>query len=149
LLPSGKFSRFALTVAAALTALLVLVVEGIRSPAASLLYSDLLQTAIVLWAAYCALRVALPSLGYLRRLWMLLAVALFMAAAAQAHLDIVEFSATSVKRAVAGSGAASKEQVGKMVAHVLHLARAPRPADVTDALALAIACAQRRGRRPP
>jgi len=84
LLPSGKFSRFALTVAAALTALLVLVVEGIRSPAASLLYSDLLQTAIVLWAAYCALRVALPSLGYLRRLWMLLAVALFMAAAAQA-----------------------------------------------------------------
>jgi len=73
----------ALAVAAALTALLVLVVEGIRSPAASLLYSDLLQTAIVLCAAYCALRVALRSAGYLRRLWMLFAVALFMAAAAQ------------------------------------------------------------------
>jgi two-component system NarL family sensor kinase len=84
LLPSGKFSRFALAVAAALTALLILVVEGIRSPAASLLYSDLLQTAIVIWAAYCALRVALGSLGYLRQLWMLLGVALFMAAAAQA-----------------------------------------------------------------
>jgi len=74
----------ALAVAAALTALLVLVVEGIRSPAASLLYSDLLQTAIVLWASYCAYRVALRSLGYLRRLWMLFAVALFMAAVAQA-----------------------------------------------------------------
>ncbi len=84
MLPAGKFSRLALAVAAALTALLVLVVEGIRSPAASLLYSDLLQTAIVLWASYCAYRVALRSLGYLRRLWMLFAVALFMAAVAQA-----------------------------------------------------------------
>ncbi len=84
MLPSGKFSRFALAVAATLTALLVLVVERIRSPSASLLYSDLLQTSIVLWAAYCAFRVALRSSGYLRRLWMLLAVALFIAAAAQA-----------------------------------------------------------------
>jgi len=84
LLPAGKFSRLALAVAVALTALLVLVVGGFRSPATSLLYSDLLQTAIVLWAAYCACRVALRSLGYLRRLWMLFAVALFMAAAAQA-----------------------------------------------------------------
>jgi PAS domain S-box-containing protein len=84
LLPAGKFSRLALAVAVALTALLVLVVEGIRSPATSLLYSDLLQTAIVLWAATCAFCVALRSLGYLQRLWMLFAVALFMAAAAQA-----------------------------------------------------------------
>ena len=84
MLPSGKFSRFALAVAAALTALLVLVVEGIRSPAESLLYSDLLQTAIVLWAAYCAFRVALRSAGYLRHLWTLFAVALVMAASAQA-----------------------------------------------------------------
>jgi two-component system NarL family sensor kinase len=81
LLPSSKFSRLALAVAAAL---LVLVIEGIRSPAASLLYTDLLQTAIVLWAAYCASRAVLRSVGYLRRLWMLFAVALFMAAAAQA-----------------------------------------------------------------
>jgi PAS domain S-box-containing protein len=60
-----------------------MVVEGIRSPGASLLYSDLLQTVIVLWAAVCAFRVALRSSGYLRQLWMLLAVALFMAFAAQ------------------------------------------------------------------
>jgi hypothetical protein len=74
----------ALAVAAALAALLALVVEGIRSPTASLLYSDLVQTAIVLWAAYCAFCAALRSVGYLRRLWMLFAIALFMAAAAQA-----------------------------------------------------------------
>jgi PAS domain S-box-containing protein len=84
LLPLSKFSGFALAVAAALTTLLVLVVEGIRSSATSLLYSDLLQTAIVLWAAYCALRIALRCAGYLRHLWMLLAVALVMAASAQA-----------------------------------------------------------------
>jgi crossover junction endodeoxyribonuclease RuvC len=70
-----------------------------------------------------------------------------LAVAAHAGLAIVEFSATSVKRAVAGSGAASKQQVGAMVSHVLALTRTPRPADVTDALALAIACANRNGRR--
>jgi crossover junction endodeoxyribonuclease RuvC len=70
-----------------------------------------------------------------------------LACAAQAGLTIVEFSATSVKRAVVGSGAASKRQVGAMVSHVLALTRTPRPEDVTDALALAIACANRNGRR--
>jgi PAS domain S-box-containing protein len=84
LLPSGKFPRFALAVAVAMTILMVLVIAGIRSPAASLWYSDLLQTAIVLWATYCALRVARRSTGYLRQLWLLLAVVLFLAAAAQA-----------------------------------------------------------------
>lgn len=63
--------------------LLVLAVEGIRSPPASLLYSDLAQTAIVLWAAICTFRVALRSSGYLRQLWMLLGLALSMATAAQ------------------------------------------------------------------
>jgi len=73
-----------------------------------------------------------------------------LAAAAHAQLEVVEFSATGVKRALAGSGAASKEQVGAMVAQLLHLSRVPRPADVTDALAIALACANRRraGRWP-
>ena len=71
-----------------------------------------------------------------------------LAAAAEAHLRVFEFSATSVKRAIAGNGAASKEQVGRMVAQLLRLARTPRPADVTDALALAIACASRGARHP-
>jgi len=70
-----------------------------------------------------------------------------LAVAAHAGLAVVEFSATGVKRAVAGNGAASKDQVGKMVLHMLALTRPLRPADVTDALALAIACASRNGRR--
>ncbi len=70
-----------------------------------------------------------------------------LAAVAQAHVHVYSFSATSIKRAIAGNGAASKEQVGRMVAQLLSLASPPKPADVTDALALAIACANRNGRR--
>jgi len=69
-----------------------------------------------------------------------------LAAAARARLEVIEFSATGVKRAIAGSGAASKEQVARMVVQLLRLSRVPRPADVTDALALALACAHRNGR---
>ncbi len=46
-----------------------------------------------------------------------------------------------VKRALAGSGAARKSQVGAMVVHLLQLSAAPQPEDVSDALALAIAFA--------
>src|SRR5882724_12186564 len=82
--PSGKFSWLALTVAGLLTALLVVVIKEVPQPATSLLFSDLLQTAIILWAAFCSLHVARRSLGYLRQLWMLLASALFLGCAAQA-----------------------------------------------------------------
>lgn len=50
---------------------------------------------------------------------------------------------TSVKRALAGSGAARKEQVKQMVVHLLGLRSVPEPDDVSDALALAIAFSQR------
>ena len=82
--PSGKFSWFILAVGGLLTALLFLVVEEVPRPATSLLLSDLLQTAIVVWAALCSLLVAKRSSGYLRQLWMLLATALFLGSAAQA-----------------------------------------------------------------
>ncbi len=82
--PSGKFSWIALAVGGLLTALLFFVVEEVPQPATSLLLSDLLQTAIVLWAALCSLRVARRSAGYLRQLWTLLATALFLGGAAQA-----------------------------------------------------------------
>ena len=84
MLPSGKFSWFALAVAVVLTALLLLVVFEILSPATSLLFSDLLQTAIVLLAALCSVHAALRSIGYLRQLWILLAAALSLATTAQA-----------------------------------------------------------------
>jgi crossover junction endodeoxyribonuclease RuvC len=47
-----------------------------------------------------------------------------------------------VKRAIAGSGAARKEQVNRMVMQQLQLEAAPRPNDVSDALALALAFAR-------
>lgn len=50
---------------------------------------------------------------------------------------------TLVKRALVGSGAARKEQVKKMVVHLLGLRTSPQPDDVSDALALAIAYALR------
>ena len=83
MLPFGKFSWLALAVAGLLTALLLFVVVGIPAPAASFKLSDLLQTAIVLWAAFCSYHAARQSSGYLRQLWTLLAAALFLAAAAQ------------------------------------------------------------------
>jgi crossover junction endodeoxyribonuclease RuvC len=43
-----------------------------------------------------------------------------------------------VKAAITGSGRADKAQVGLMVARVLHLDSAPKPADAADAVALAI-----------
>jgi crossover junction endodeoxyribonuclease RuvC len=52
-----------------------------------------------------------------------------------------------VKRALAGSGAARKAQVGAMVVQLLGLAQLPQPADVSDALALAIAFANIADRR--
>jgi PAS domain S-box-containing protein len=82
--PSGKFSWFAFAVVGLLTALLLFVIEGVPRPATSLLLSDLLQTAIALWASFCAYHVARRSTAYLRQLWMLLATALFLGGAAQA-----------------------------------------------------------------
>jgi crossover junction endodeoxyribonuclease RuvC len=48
---------------------------------------------------------------------------------------------TLVKRALVGSGAASKDQVKRMVMQQLRLVTTPQPDDVSDALALALALA--------
>ena len=66
-------------------------------------------------------------------------------AAAMAGLPVHDYAATAVKRALVGRGAATKEQVAAMVTHALRLRRSPAPADVTDALALAIAYLRRAG----
>ena len=58
--------------------------------------------------------------------------------AAEAGLDVVEYSSNEVKLAVAGYGAASKRQVQEMVASLLGLGEIPRPPDAADALALAL-----------
>ncbi len=59
-------------------------------------------------------------------------------AAAEAGIALVSYSATRVKKAVCGSGHASKEQVMHVVQSLLRLKQAPAVPDVTDALALAI-----------
>src|SRR5207249_967748 len=59
-------------------------------------------------------------------------------AAAQADLPIREATPNEVKTAVAGYGAADKEQVGRMVALCLGLKVVPTPDDAADALAVGI-----------
>ena len=52
---------------------------------------------------------------------------------------------SEVKAAVTGYGSADKKQVGAMVARILGLAEAPKPADAADALAIAVCHAWSRG----
>ena len=61
-----------------------------------------------------------------------------MAEAAAAGCDVVQYSPNEVKQAVAGYGAATKEQVQIMVQTLLGLAALPQPADAADAAALAL-----------
>jgi crossover junction endodeoxyribonuclease RuvC len=60
-------------------------------------------------------------------------------ASAQAGVAVHSLGHTRVKRALVGSGSARKEQVSAMVARLLGLRRPPKPHDVSDALALALA----------
>jgi crossover junction endodeoxyribonuclease RuvC len=63
---------------------------------------------------------------------------LALAAACEAGCEVVQYSPNEVKQAVAGYGAATKDQVQRMVQVLLGLDEVPRPADRADALALAI-----------
>ena len=59
-------------------------------------------------------------------------------AAARRGLPVALHTPSEVKAAVTGHGRAGKDQVGAMVARLLGLSEAPKPADAADALALAI-----------
>ena len=59
-------------------------------------------------------------------------------AAAQHRLDIAEYPPATVKKVVVGVGSAPKTQVAAMVARLLHLKHAPRPADAADGVAVAL-----------
>jgi crossover junction endodeoxyribonuclease RuvC len=60
-----------------------------------------------------------------------------LATAGEAALPVFEYAPATVKRAVAGNGAASKLQVAAMVRALCRLRSAPR-IDASDALAIAI-----------
>ena len=59
-------------------------------------------------------------------------------AGAHAGLTVSEYTPLQVKMAVTGYGKASKEQVAYMIKMLLGLAEAPKPDDVTDALAICV-----------
>jgi crossover junction endodeoxyribonuclease RuvC len=64
-------------------------------------------------------------------------------AAAEHDVPVRDATPNEVKVAVAGYGAADKEQVQRMVRTVLQLAEIPTPDDAADALAVAICVANR------
>jgi crossover junction endodeoxyribonuclease RuvC len=66
-------------------------------------------------------------------------------AAAQHGRPVREATPNEVKSAIAGYGAADKEQVQRMVQLVLGMAELPRPDDAADALAIAVCIANRLG----
>ncbi len=59
-------------------------------------------------------------------------------AAAQAGLDVGEFSPVTIKQSVVGAGGADKAQVQEMVRLLLGLGEIPKPDHAADALAAAI-----------
>ena len=62
---------------------------------------------------------------------------LALLAAAAAGCEVAQYTANEVKQALVGYGAATKDQVQKMVSRVLGLPAVGGPPDVADALALA------------
>jgi len=63
---------------------------------------------------------------------------LALLAAAAAGCEVTQYTSNEVKQALVGYGAATKEQVQRMVAQVLGLGEVDGPPDVADALALAV-----------
>lgn len=58
-------------------------------------------------------------------------------------LEVLEYSPAEVKSAVTGNGRADKQQVARMVQLLLNMEGEPLAEDTSDALAVAICCAQR------
>ncbi|MBL7743106.1 MAG: crossover junction endodeoxyribonuclease RuvC [Chitinophagaceae bacterium] len=70
-----------------------------------------------------------------------------IAAAMSAGLPVTEYSPKKIKQSITGNGNADKEQVWKMLQHILSLKEKPRHFDATDALAVAI-CHHFQGKLP-
>ena len=61
--------------------------------------------------------------------------------AVQAGAEVRNFSATRIKKALTGNGRAGKEQMQRAIQSMLGLREMPKPADVADAIAVALCCA--------
>jgi len=60
----------------------------------------------------------------------------------QKNIRLVNYPSTRIKKAITGSGHASKVQIQKMIAERLRLKKLPEYADITDALSLAVGFVQ-------
>jgi len=60
-------------------------------------------------------------------------------AAEEKNISLVGYSPSRIRKALLGQGNATKEQVQRMIQHLLGLSRPPQPEDISDALALALA----------
>ena len=61
-----------------------------------------------------------------------------LVAAALRRIPIAEYAPRQIKKAVVGTGNASKEQVASMLKSLLNFSEAPKLLDATDALAVAV-----------
>jgi len=61
-----------------------------------------------------------------------------LAAAAEAGAGVVSYAATKIKKALVGSGHASKQQIQRAIQSAFRLRETPYPPDVADALAVAL-----------
>ena len=61
-------------------------------------------------------------------------------AGAQHGIQVHEFPPAEIKKAVAGTGGATKEQVQFMLTRLLRLKSVPTPSDAADGVAAALAC---------
>ena len=59
-------------------------------------------------------------------------------AAAQHHMRVHEMTPKEIKKAISGTGGATKDQVQFMVTKLLRLKSAPRPSDAADGVAAAL-----------
>ena len=61
--------------------------------------------------------------------------------ATESGADVKSFAATRIKKSLTGNGHASKSQMQRAIQTVLALPNVPEPADVADAIAIALCCA--------
>lgn len=61
-----------------------------------------------------------------------------IAAALSRDIPFVEYAPKKIKMSITGKGTASKEQVAKMLCHILNVKTLPEPLDATDGLAAAV-----------
>jgi len=58
-----------------------------------------------------------------------------------AEAEVKSFAATRIKKSLTGNGKASKKQMQRAIQSTLGLGKLPEPADVADAIAVALCCA--------